>query len=224
MTNVRAPEREQPLAADRSGTTTGRSQARERLANPEIPRNLLAGDDQSGRHAPSDARDRVLVQLRHAHRRGGGNQKARNLAANGRFVLATGSTALPSLDIIIEGAGRGADEQRGRATGHRLLEHEQLAALRPREGEIVWGPSAPTAGPPPYTIFRIVPTKAFGLPGMLGMDKFDPDELPKATRWDFGATRSASSMPTTGRARLDGFAHLCRQRHPRRHGYDGPQV
>jgi hypothetical protein len=27
---------------------------------------------------------------------------------------------------------------------------------------------------------------AFGLPGMLGMEEFDLDELPKPTRWDFG--------------------------------------
>jgi hypothetical protein len=53
-------------------------------------------------------------------------------------------------------------------------------------GDKVDGPNAPTAGPPPYTIFRMVPDKAFGLPGMYGMDKFEQSELPKPTRWDFG--------------------------------------
>jgi hypothetical protein len=31
----------------------------------------------------------------------------------------------------------------------------------------------------------MVPSKVFGLPGMLGMEKFDRDELPKPTRWEF---------------------------------------
>ena len=29
------------------------------------------------------------------------------------------------------------------------------------------------------------PDEVFGLPGMFGMDQFDPYDLPKATRWDF---------------------------------------
>lgn len=53
------------------------------------------------------------------------------------------------------------------------------------DGDKVRGPHAPTAGPPPYTIYRIVPSKGFGLPGMFGMDKYDPSELPKPTRWEF---------------------------------------
>jgi hypothetical protein len=31
----------------------------------------------------------------------------------------------------------------------------------------------------------MVPSKAFGLPGMLGMEQYDPDDLPKPTRWEF---------------------------------------
>ena len=53
------------------------------------------------------------------------------------------------------------------------------------KGDKVYGPNAPTAGPPPYTIFRIVPSTVFGLPGMYGMDQFDPKDLPKPTRWEF---------------------------------------
>jgi hypothetical protein len=55
------------------------------------------------------------------------------------------------------------------------------------KGDKVYGQNAPTAGPPPYTIFRIVPSKVFGLPGMYGMDQFDPADLPRPTRWDFGS-------------------------------------
>jgi hypothetical protein len=43
----------------------------------------------------------------------------------------------------------------------------------------------PTAGPPPYSIFRMVPSKVLGLPGMFGMEQFKPEDLPKPTRWDF---------------------------------------
>jgi hypothetical protein len=52
-------------------------------------------------------------------------------------------------------------------------------------GSEVFGPNAPTAGPPPYRIYRMVPTRAFGLPGTYGMDKFDQEQLPKPTRWEF---------------------------------------
>ena len=38
----------------------------------------------------------------------------------------------------------------------------------------VYGPHGPTAGPPPYTNFGFEPLNVFGLPGMTGMDQFDP--------------------------------------------------
>lgn len=52
-------------------------------------------------------------------------------------------------------------------------------------GDEVYGSNAPTAGPPPNRIFRIVPTKVFGLPGMYGMEQVDQSEHIKPTRWDF---------------------------------------
>ena len=52
-------------------------------------------------------------------------------------------------------------------------------------GDKVYGPNAPTAGPPPYSVYRMVPSKAFGLPGMLGMEQYDSGDLPKPTRWEF---------------------------------------
>ena len=33
----------------------------------------------------------------------------------------------------------------------------------------------------------MVPSKAFGLPGTYGMDKFEQEDLPKPTRWEFAA-------------------------------------
>jgi hypothetical protein len=54
-------------------------------------------------------------------------------------------------------------------------------------GTELYGPSAPTAGPPPYRFFRLEPDKAFGFPGTFGMEQFKQEELPKPTRWTFAA-------------------------------------
>jgi hypothetical protein len=114
---------------------------------------------------------------------GEGTRKARNLAGDDRCVIAMTSTTLPSLDIVVEGR---ADP----ITDHDAVRHvaEFLSGNNwPLEvkGDKVFGQHAPTAGPPPYTIFRIVPSRVFGLPGMVGMDQYDPEDLPKPTRWDF---------------------------------------
>jgi hypothetical protein len=66
-------------------------------------------------------------------------------------------------------------------------ELESFARAEEAKGDKVYGPNAPTAGSPPYTIFRIVPSRAYGLPGMFGMEQFDQADLPRPTRWDFGA-------------------------------------
>ena len=50
-------------------------------------------------------------------------------------------------------------------------------------GSDVYGPHGPTAGPPPYAIYRLEATKVFGFPGMHGM--FDDDRPHAATRWEF---------------------------------------
>ena len=41
----------------------------------------------------------------------------------------------------------------------------------------------PTAGPPPYGIYRLEPSKVLALPGMFGM--FETDQSHKPTRWTF---------------------------------------
>jgi hypothetical protein len=115
---------------------------------------------------------------------GEGTQKARNIAADDRCVIATGSTTLPSIDIIVEGHAEAiTDPAAVRHIAAFLRENNWPLEVT---GDKVDGPNAPTAGPPPYTIFRIVPSRVFGLPGMTGMEQFDPGDLPKATRWDFG--------------------------------------
>ena len=115
---------------------------------------------------------------------GEGTRKARNLAGDHRCVIATSSTTLPSLDLVVEGRAEPlADEGAVRRVAEALSGHDWPLEVR---GNQVYGPHAPTAGPPPYSIFRMIPSKAFGLPGMIGMDQFDPAELPKPTRWEFG--------------------------------------
>ena len=186
MTDVRAPEREQPLAADRSGTTSWQF-ALERLENPEVPRTCwLATTRQDGRPHLMPVIAFWIDGALHIVA-GEGTRKARNLAADGRCVIAMSSTRLPSLDLIVEGLGEPLTDHDA-VRGITEFLNERNWPLEPR-GDKVYGPNAPTAGPPPYRIFRIVPSKVFGLPGMFGMDQFDPADLPKPTRWEFGATR-----------------------------------
>jgi pyridoxamine 5'-phosphate oxidase-like protein len=182
MTQERAPQRVSSLVGDESETTSW-EMARERLANPEHQRTswLATTRPDGGPHVMPviafwiDDAMHVLA--------GEGTRKARNIAADGRCVIATTSTTLPSLDIVIEGrADPITDHDAVRQVAEFLSGNNWPLEVK---GDKVYGPHAPTAGPPPYTIFRIVPSRVFGLPGMIGMDQFDPAELPKPTRWDF---------------------------------------
>jgi len=108
-------------------------------------------------------------------------QKGRNLAADDRCVIGTGNLASPSLDIIVEGRARPVTDE---ATVSRLAEAfgGEGWPLEAR-GSDIYGPHGPTAGPPPYRIYRLETTKVIGLPGMHGM--FDTDDWHKPTRWTF---------------------------------------
>ena len=182
MTQERAPERTQSLLGNEAGTTSW-EMARERLANPEQPRTYwLATTRPDGRPHLMPVIAFWIDDALHVVA-GEGTQKARNIAADGHCVIATGSTTLPSLDIVIEGRAEAL-------TDHDVVRHiaeflqENSWPLEAKEDK-VYGPHGPTAGPPPYTIFRIEPFKVFGLPGMTGMEQFDPSDLPKPTRWEF---------------------------------------
>lgn len=183
MTTERAPLLEQPLVDDQPGTTPW-ALARERLANPEPARtSWLATVRPDGRpHLMPiiafwvDGAFHFVV--------GEGTRKGRNLTADGRCVIATGSTTLPSLDVLVEGYAEPlADEAAVRHIAEVLRGNGWPLEAR---GHQAHGLHAPTAGPPPYTIYRMIPSTAFGLPGMIGMDQFDRAELPKPTRWEFG--------------------------------------
>ena len=65
------------------------------------------------------------------------------------------------------------------------LARERLA--NPEPGRTSWLATVRPDGRPhlmPIIAFW-VPSKAFGLPGMLGMEQFDRADLPKPTRWKF---------------------------------------
>ena len=182
MTSERPPVREEPMIADQPATTPW-ALARERLVSPEPGRtSWLATVQPDGRpHLMpiiafwiDDAFHFVV---------GEGTRKGRNLAADGRCVIATGSTTLPSLDVVVEGHAEPLDDEVavGRIAEILMGNNWPLEA----RGDQVYGPNAPTAGPPPYSIYRMVPSKAFGLPGMFGMEQYDPADLPKPTRWEF---------------------------------------
>ena len=112
---------------------------------------------------------------------GASTRKGRNLAADERCVIGTGNLTMPSMDLIVEGRARRVTDE---ATVRRLAE-EFGGAGWPLEarGSDVYGPHGPTAGPPPYAIYRLEPTTVYGLPGMHGM--FDDDRHHEATRWTF---------------------------------------
>jgi hypothetical protein len=176
------PDRERSLTGEDSETSSWAS-VLERLENPESPRTCWLATtrpDGAPHLAPVigfwiDGAMHVLA--------GESTRKARNMAADGRCVIGMTSTTLPSIDIVVEGVAAAVmDEADVRRVAELLGANNWPLEV---QGTRLSGPHAPTAGPPPYTIYRIVPKTVFGLPGMLGMDNFDRSELPKPTRWDF---------------------------------------
>jgi hypothetical protein len=183
MTKERAPKSEESLVDDRPGSTPW-DDARDRLTEPEPGRhNWLATVRPDGRPHLMPVIAFWMDGALHFVA-GEGTQKGRNLAADGRCVIGTESRGLPSLDIIVEGRAEPLSD----ADAVVRITEQVNAVGWPLEarGVEVQGPNAPTAGPPPYRIFRVEPTTAFGLPGTYGMEQFKPEDLPRPTRWTFG--------------------------------------
>ncbi len=182
MTTERAPQHEAPMLDDQPATTPW-AFALERLANPEPGRTswlATVGPDGRPHLMPIIA---FWIEDAFHFVVGEGTRKGRNLAADGRCVVAIGSTTLPSLDLVVEGHAKPLDDEAAvRRIAETLKGNNWPLEAR---GVQVHGPNAPTAGSPPYSIYRMVPSKAFGLPGMLGMEEFDRADLPKPTRWEF---------------------------------------
>jgi hypothetical protein len=182
MTQERTPQSQQSLTGDQSRTTPWEF-ARDRLANPERQQtSWLATVQRDGRPHLMPIIAFWIDDAFHFVA-GEGTRKAMNVAADRRCAIATGSTKLPSIDIVAEGRAEALDDEEAVRRIAEVLNSNNWP-LEAR-GVEVYGPHAPTAGPPPYRIFRMTPSKVFGLPGMHGMDQFDQEELPKPTRWEF---------------------------------------
>jgi hypothetical protein len=103
---------------------------------------------------------------------GGGTRKARNLADDATCVLAV---ELEPLGLVVEGA---AVKTRDEMTLGRVAEAYAAAygwEVIVRDGAF-HAEGAPTAGPPPYGVYEVLPRLAFG---------FAIDETMTSTRWQF---------------------------------------
>jgi hypothetical protein len=103
---------------------------------------------------------------------GPGTRKSRNLAENANCVV---SVSLPGIDLVVEGiAARVTDV----ATLQRVADRYKEDGWEPtvQDGAFVAEYSAPSAGPPPWYVYEITPTTAFGVATA---------EPHGATRWRF---------------------------------------
>jgi len=99
-------------------------------------------------------------------------RKSRNIAANPTCAI---SVSLKGLDLVVEGrANRVTDD----ATLQRLAETYRTGGWEAtvKEGAFTAAYSAPSAGPPPWYVYELVATKAFGVATA---------EPNGATRWVF---------------------------------------
>jgi hypothetical protein len=100
-------------------------------------------------------------------------RKAKNLAADRRCVVAVPGDGL---DLVVEGE---AVKERDEAILRRVADNYASNyewQVNVRDGAFHDAEGAPTAGPPPYEIYRVVPTMAFG---------FGTTEPARSTRWRF---------------------------------------
>jgi hypothetical protein len=104
---------------------------------------------------------------------GPGTQKSRNLAANANCAV---SVSLPDLDLVVEGT---AVKVTDAATLEDLAKRyaAQGWPASATDGAITAAFSAPSAGPPPWDLYVVRPTTAYGVATAKPFG---------ATRWRFG--------------------------------------
>ena len=196
MTTEREPVHEARLLDDQPSTTPW-SLARERLANPAPGQTswlATVRPDGSPHLMPiiafwmEDAFHFVV---------GEGTRKGRNLAADGRCVIATGNTTLPSLDLIVEGHAKPLDDEAAvKRVAEKLGGNSWPLEAR---GDKVYGPNAPTAGPPPYSIIGWSLRRRSAFPGCSGWRS--------TIKPSFRSRRATSSTAPESRwCKLAGFA------------------
>jgi hypothetical protein len=104
------------------------------------------------------------------------SRKGRNLVRDARCAIATRSRGL---DLVVEGAAARVTQpaELRRVAGAYAAKYGWAVTVR--DGAFR-GDGAPTAGPPPYNVYEVVPTVAFGFPA-------DGTSVP--TRWRFERRR-----------------------------------
>ncbi len=90
---------------------------------------------------------------------GPGTRKSRNLAKNPNCVI---SVSLNGMDLVVEGTARIVIDE---PTLRRLAERyaAQGWPARPSNGALTAEFSAPSAGPPPWNLYVMTPSAAFGV-------------------------------------------------------------
>ena len=164
----KAPAAEQPYLAGDT-TPTPWAEARERLAEADTYWLATVRQDGLPHLAPllavwvDDALHFVASRT---------SRKATNLAHDAHCVIATRREAL---DLVVEGTVAKVSQE---ARLHRVAEVYMTKYEWPvtvRDGAF-YADGAPSAGPPPYEVYEVIPTTAFGFPW---------DETFNPTRWRF---------------------------------------
>ena len=103
---------------------------------------------------------------------GPGTRKSQNIAENPACAMAM---AMPGLDLVLEGvAERVTDEATLQRLAARYADAGWPATVE--DGALTHEFSAPSAGPPPWYVYAMTPTAAYGVAG---------EEPHGATRWTF---------------------------------------
>ena len=111
-------------------------------------------------------------------------RKGKNLAADGRSVVAASSATLPSVDLIMEGEARRVDddgEVQSVADAYRTTLEWPFEVRDAR----LYGPNAPSAGPAPYAFWAFSPGIVFALPSLAGTESTTREERINPIRWGF---------------------------------------
>lgn len=162
------PVSAQPLGAD--ATATPWAQARRLLAAADTYWLMTTRPDGRPHAVPVLA---VWVNDALAFVAGPSTRKARNLARDSRCVITTRG---PSLDLVIEGeAAKVREEAKLRRVAEAYASKYEWP-VTVRDGAFHDTEGAPTAGPPPYEVYEVTPTTAFG---------FATDQSLSSTRWRF---------------------------------------
>jgi nitroimidazol reductase NimA-like FMN-containing flavoprotein (pyridoxamine 5'-phosphate oxidase superfamily) len=163
-----------PIAGDATPPTTPMPwpEARRRLA--EAPVYWLATTGPGGRPHVRPVLAVWVDDTLYTTSRPGAS-KARNLAANDRCSF---SVSADAVDVVLEGtASKVSDEARlQRVADAYASKYEWPATVADGAFDAPYG--APTAGPPPYQVYVITPTAAYGF----GTDE---EHAPRSTRWEF---------------------------------------